>query len=139
MKKSTRVTATALVATLSLSWLSAFAAEAPKESECDFQNAHPMVSFSENMSENENFPTFFDGRGKFSEMTEEERAAKSEEMKTDLSEKLAAGEITQDEYDKIISSLEDGTFIPNHGHMKEGSKPGNAKEFPENNSDISEE
>ena len=76
MKKSPRVTATALVATLSLSWLSAFAAEAPKESECDFQNAHP---------------------------------------------------------------LEDGTFIPNKGHMKERSKPGNVKEPPENNSDISEE
>lgn len=45
------------------------------------------------------------------EMTEEEKAAKIEELKADLAIKLEAGEITQEEYDEAIAKIEAGDFI----------------------------
>jgi len=44
------------------------------------------------------------------EMTEEEKAAKIEELKTDLAAKLEAGEITQEEYDEKLAKIESGDF-----------------------------
>ena len=48
---------------------------------------------------------------KKAEMTEEEKAAKIEELKADLAEKLEAGEITQEKYDEIIAAINAGNFM----------------------------
>lgn len=49
------------------------------------------------------------------EMTEEEKAARIENFKAKLAEKLAAGEITQEKYDEIIANMESGNFPPIKG------------------------
>ena len=59
------------------------------------------------------------------EMNEEEKAAKIEELKADLAEKLEAGEITQEEYDEVIAEIEAGDFIRGgkDGRGMKGEKP----------------
>lgn len=66
-----------------------------------------------------------DGRGmkgekpEKAEMTEEEKAAKIEELKADLAAKLEAGEITQEEYDVKLAKIESGEFKPEFKKKKE--------------------
>lgn len=45
-------------------------------------------------------------------MTEEGKAARMENFKTALEEKLAAGEITQEKYDAVIANMESDNFKP---------------------------
>lgn len=45
------------------------------------------------------------------ELTEEEKATMLEKRQADLAAKLDAGEITQEEYDKIIAAIESGEFM----------------------------
>ena len=61
------------------------------------------------------------------ELTEEEKAAKAEEMKANrkkaLDEQLAAGKITQEQYDEAIAKVEAGEFgFPGQPHW--GGRPG---------------
>lgn len=64
------------------------------------------------------------GKGEKSEMTEEENAAKIEELKTDLAAKLEAGEITQDEYGEAVAMIESGNFMfDGHGGRQWNETP----------------
>ena len=68
-------------------------------------------------------------------LTEEEKAAKLAEIQTALSEKLANGEITQEQYDDVIAKLEAGEmpFFGNgkgFGRINKGDKP-ERPEMPE--------
>ena len=59
------------------------------------------------------------------EMTDEEKSAIIEELKTDLATKLEAGEITQEEYDEAIAKIEAGDFMRGNknGRGMKGEKP----------------
>lgn len=50
------------------------------------------------------------------ELTEEQKAAKLEAFKAKLAESLASGKITQEKYEKILSSFESGKFKPFNKH-----------------------
>lgn len=52
-------------------------------------------------------------RGNAVELTEEQKAELSARRAEMLDEKLAAGEITQEQYDEIIAAIESGDFIGN--------------------------
>ena len=64
-------------------------------------------------------------KGEKPEMTDEEKAAKIEELKADLAAKLEAGEITQEEYDEKLAKIEAGDFIRGDkgGRSVKGEKP----------------
>jgi len=109
MKKLSRALAVLMVATLSLSSVSASAAEVT-----EVTRAHERPAFSENaegFKANFKFGTMRNGgdREKI-EMTDEEKAAKLEAFKNTLAEKLSSGEITQEEYDDAIAKMESGEF-----------------------------
>lgn len=80
------------------------------------------------------------GRGKreMPELTEEQKAEMTEKLKSELLEKLENGKITQEEYDKSISAIENGTYKPKHAPGgRVGKKP--PKDAPEKtNENISE-
>ncbi len=50
-------------------------------------------------------------KGEIPEMTEEEKAARTERITTELSAKLEAGEITQAEYDDMMAKIKSGDFM----------------------------
>lgn len=109
MKKLSRALAVLMVATLSLSSVSASAAEVTEA-----LRTHERPAFSENAEEfkvNFKFGMVRSGgdREKI-EMTDEEKAAKLEAFKNTLAEKLSSGEITQEEYDDAIAKMESGEF-----------------------------
>jgi len=109
MKKLSRALAVLMVATLSLSSVSASAAEVT-----EVTRAHERPAFSENaegFKANFKFGTMRNvGDREKIEMTDEEKAAKLEAFKNTLAEKLSSGEITQEEYDDAIAKMESGEF-----------------------------
>ena len=114
MKNLTKVLAVAVVATMALSSVSVFAAESEEnmtKSECP--------AFSMKAKDNDAPMAKQEKKEKPSKvaMTEEEKTAKIEKLKTDLATKLEAGEITQEEYDDAVAEIEAGNF-------KLGSKDG---------------
>lgn len=111
MKKVTKAVAVMMIAALAVGSLSVYAAEANGRGG---RGEHP--AFSKRMGD-------FKGWGKDhnkceqpqrQELTEEEKAAKAEEMKANckkaLDEQLAAGKITQEQYDEAVEKLEAGEF-----------------------------
>ena len=75
-------------------------------------------------------------KGEMHEMTEEEKAARIEELKTDLAAKLEYGEITQEEYDEMIAKIEAGDFM--FGGKGGGMKGENPPTPPEENIEAME-
>lgn len=108
MKKSVKVIAGLMIAVLSVSSVSVYAAEKAATRE------RPAVSKRTDVPKG-NFGFPFSGRGNAEkpqrkELTEEEKAAKIEEAKKSLAEKLAAGKITQEQHDEMLAKIEAGDF-----------------------------
>lgn len=126
MKKLAKMAAMLLAAAMSLSGVTAFAAEAPE---------HPNRNERPAFLENAKFPKggmIRNGEsGKKPELTEEQKAAMIEGVKASLAEKLAAGEITQEKYDEAIAKIEEGGFAFGGKGFKgmAGKKPENMGDF----------
>ena len=75
-------------------------------------------------------------KGEMTEMTEEEKAARLEQMTADLAAKLESGEITQEEYDEMIAKIESGDFmLDGKGGGMKGENPPTP---PEENTETTE-
>ena len=110
MNKLIKIITLALAAAMSLTCLSAFAQEAPENSENRRERLKPPRA---EMTERE----------KPEEMTEEEKAARLEKTKAKLAERLQAGEISQEEYDKMLEAIETTGKIPKRGMGKGPENP----------------
>ena len=98
MKRIHSIIAVALVATMSLGCVSVFASEKTKVENKPFR---PAVMMNRELRGNRNIGI---------EMSEEMKAERIEKQKAFLAEKLAAGKITQEEYDEIIAATDAGTY-----------------------------
>lgn len=130
MKKVAMVVAMFLIATMSLGGMTAFAAEAPEGS-----GQYVRPAFLENMESPKvgiAFGMMRNGEGReWAELTDEAKDAILEGIKASLAEKLDAGEITQEEYDKAIAKIESGNFTFGGKGFKGmgGKKPENMGSF----------
>lgn len=73
-------------------------------------------------------------KGEMPEMSEEEKAARIEQMTAELTAKLDAGEISQEEYDEMIAKIEAGDFM----FGGRGGKGENPPAPPEENTEVTE-
>ena len=122
MKNLTKVLAVAVVATMALSSVSVFAAESEEN-----MTKSERPAFSMKAKDNGAPMAKQEKKEKPSKvaMTEEEKTAKIEKLKTDLATKLEAGEITQEEYDEKLAKIVAGDFIRGDkgGRSVKGEKP----------------
>lgn len=125
MKNTTKVFAVVTAAALSLGSISAFAADTDETVKRGKRPAFSM-NFEAKAGEFKPMGKDFDKmKGQPSEkpeLTDEEKAERLEDMKAKLSEKLEAGEITQEQYDERIAAIESGDFKPNKNAPKQGGK-----------------
>ena len=109
MKKITTIMAMFLIAAMSLGSVTALAAEVPDGS---VQKERPAFSIN--------------GEGhKKAELTDEQKAALLEKIRASLDEKLATGDITQEEYEDAVAKIEAGKFtFGGKGFQDRKGKPG---------------
>ncbi len=88
--------------------------------------------------ENGKFAPLGKGKREIPERADEQKAEMTEKLKNELLEKLEKGEITQEEYDKQLEAIENGTYKPKHAPDGKfgGKRSKDASEKP--NENISE-
>ena len=122
MKNLTKVLAVAVVATMALSSVSVFAEESEEN-----MTKSERPAFSMKAKDNDAPMAKQEKKEKPSKvaMTEEEKTAKIEKLKTDLATKLEVGEITQEEYDEKLAKIEARDFMRGNkgGRGVKGEKP----------------
>ena len=128
MKKSSKAIAALMIAVLSVSGVSAYAAEA---GENIISQERPAVFHRADAPGGNGkfrFGAMRDAKkGERPELTEEEKAAKLETMKENckkmLDKQLADGKITQEQYDERLAKIEAGEFGVRSNGRNEAQQP----------------